>query len=411
MSTAHEVMVDLKCRESRLIQGVAKHSRFAVSYSTIWVLLCLTLPIESSFQRGKMIALVLIISLGIVVFPLFIGAISRAVAMVFICLVGALPFLPRLTLFIILSACAAFVAGCVLGCGGISWVVGIVAAVDLVLAIAENRLGRPLWASILGTDLRRILGADQRAAGVTGHPLVSSCLLVFFVVTIWFAGQGTRGRGLAFASLLCLMAAALLHGSKSALVVPFLVVSMDSLFRKNGHLSRRASLALALAGSLGLLVLVGVHLPGRLAAISDLSTSDSFTERSAGLRIWSNLLSGDATKLILGRGYGASSKLLSQSQVGTNGYSTTDNAFLTAIYDSGFLGLAILMTPLAMAVKSLRKGRNSDTLPLALGVICLSCYGLLFEIQYWTSTRVLLSACCGALYVSHFSDSSGSRLK
>lgn len=182
------------------------------------------------------------------------------------------------------------------------------------------------------------------------------------------------------------------------------------------YLSRKN--AITRRGIFGIIGVIGVLLVGTLAFSSQIDTVFSYISRVISGRLSNMMQSRSALQrigsitylfrntnpvmLILGQGVGASSYMLSMTTItaGWTGFSSTDNQYLTIVYDYGIIGLYWIIKLCVLDFKALfgeKTKHNKEIFMLASCVLSIMICGFFFEVIGWASLSIVFFSLIGML--------------
>ena len=101
--------------------------------------------------------------------------------------------------------------------------------------------------------------------------------------------------------------------------------------------------------------------------------SVSATQRLGSITyVISTMFSGwNVISMIFGHGTGSANSLMSQTTISIAGFETTDNQYLTFLYDYGIVGMLFVVALVVALVKSIKEEKiHSERQMLSMGIIC-----------------------------------------
>lgn len=280
--------------------------------------------------------------------------------------------------------------------------VGLAAAQAVVAVVEPWLLPGHLWAPAqLGSGgqvvplTNELLGSLERSQGTLGHPLPLGMLLVVgLALTTRLLGRGrTLPRTVLQALLLAGIVAA---GARSSLLLAVVVLLLLS---GRGLTPARVLTAVA-AAVVGTAALLASSLDVS-STLDETSRSGSWTHRVGALRSLGRLLLWqDADRVLLGNGYGSTSRLSSEGLLQNDGFAAVDNQFVLLLAQGGLLGLGLLLTLVALA---LLRGEPA----VRPAVLCVVATLMVFDVLLWPGATVVLCTVLGLALARSATTASG----
>lgn len=241
-------------------------------------------------------------------------------------------------------------------------------------------------------------GHNSRVDSFFGHPIVfGSMLLVAFWLSFYLIKNRVY-RGVCIA-LLCI--GILNSGARSSWVALLTGVFAYIVLKKRSSFTITKKRDLAW-GVVLLICAVAflfsdycaqaiLYIASRFFRVMD---SVSATQRLGSIAyIISVMFSGwNVISMIFGHGTGSASSLMSQTTISITGFQTTDNQYLTFLYDYGIVGMVFVVALVVALAKSIKEEKlHSERQMLSMGILCGGIFTAFFyELLGWLSISTLI---------------------
>lgn len=270
-------------------------------------------------------------------------------------------------------------------------VVIALAVVQALIAVVEPwLLPSHLWAPAqLGSSgqvvplTNEVLGSVERSQGTLGHPLPLGLLLV--VALALTARLLVRQRTVVRLGVQAVLLAGLVFaGARSSIVMAVVVLLLMSGRRMTPARVVTAMTVLTVT-TVGL-VASTFDLSGRLAEVSE---TGSWQHRIGALQsVGRLLLWQDMDRVLLGNGYGSTSRVMADGLLQNDGFAAVDNQFVLVLSQGGLLALALLV---ALLVTALFRGEPA----MRPAVLCAVATLMVFDVLLWPGAVAVLCVVLG----------------
>lgn len=242
-------------------------------------------------------------------------------------------------------------------------------------------------AHLIGTD-------NYRTASFFLHPIIySNILLICFWINMYYS-KNSKFRVLNSIVILINIYATKSRSSWIALLITFTVYLIVKINR-NMILKKNISLlnTLCILGIILVIIMISRftifsdiygYIIERFQELNSHNGSISAMQRLGSLEfIFNKVQNEQILNLIFGNGCGSSSKLMSTSTIVLEGFKTTDNQYISIIWENGILGLLMNLTYLIISIYRIFTTDNKLINTMSMVFLSISIMMFFYEAYGW----------------------------
>lgn len=249
-------------------------------------------------------------------------------------------------------------------------------------------------------------GHNSRVDSFFGHPIVFGSVLLFAFWLSFYLIKKRVYRGVCIV-LLCI--GIFRSGARSSWIALLMSLLVYNIIKKRSSSTGITKRDLIWGGGVFVCAIIFLfsnyctqvilYINSRFFGVMD---SVSATQRLGSIAyVISVMFSGwNVISMIFGHGTGSASSLMSQTTISIAGFETTDNQYLTFLYDYGIIGTIFVVALVIALTKSIKEEKfRSERQMLSMGIICGGIFTAFFyELLGWLSISTLILLFIGIFF-------------
>lgn len=255
-------------------------------------------------------------------------------------------------------------------------------------------------------------GHNSRVDSFFGHPIVFGSILLF---AFWFSFYLVKNRLCRGVCIILLCTGILSSGARSSWVSLLLSLFLYYVVKRNSSFTTVKKRDAVFGGALLVCVIAFLFSDYFTQAISYINSrflgmmdSVSATQRLGSIAYVISAMFSDwnVISMIFGHGTGSTSSLMGQTTISIVGFQTTDNQYLTLLYNYGIVGIVFVIALIITLVKSIKNEKyHSERQMMSMGIICGGIFTAFFyELLGWLSVSTLMLLFIGIFFGIRSSD-------